>query len=58
MKGFNVKKPRIETATALGRVLPIHAPSTYPAYIGLDVHKEAFAVSVGADGMRSAGIHR
>jgi len=50
IKEFTVKKPHIETATALGRVLPVHALSAYPAYIGLDVHKETIAVAVARKG--------
>jgi len=50
MKEFNAKEQRIETATALGRVLAIPATDPYPVYIGLDVHKETLAVAVARRG--------
>lgn len=56
IKEFTVKKPHIETATALGRVLPVHALSAYPAYIGLDVHKETIAVAVACKGREAPRV--
>jgi transposase len=53
MKEFNVKEPHIETATALGSVLQRDTPSAYPAYIGLDVHKETIAVAVARMGRKA-----
>jgi transposase len=50
MKEFNVKEPRIETATAQGSLHPISIAQTYPAYIGLDVHKDTIAVAVARMG--------
>lgn len=46
MKEFNVKEQHVETASALGSILQSTMPETYPAYIGLDVHKETIAVAV------------
>jgi len=46
MKAFNVKEQHVETASALSSLLQSTLPETYPAYIGLDVHKETIAVAV------------
>ena len=40
MKEFNTETVRIETASALATVRQAQALVRYPAYIGLDVHKE------------------
>ncbi len=53
MKQFNAEQVQIETASALGAVIQTEAVSLYPAYIGLDVHKETIAVAVARRG-RSA----
>jgi len=50
MKEFNAKEVRIETASALETVKPARADRKYPAYIGLDVHKETIAVAVAQAG--------
>lgn len=51
MKEFNVNEASCETtATALGSVLKKGEVREYPAYIGLDVHKETIAVSVAYAG--------
>jgi transposase len=50
MKELNVKESRIETATAQGSLHPISIAQTYPAYIGLDVHKDTIAVAVARMG--------
>jgi len=50
MKEFNVEAVRIETASALESVRPAQAGRKYPAYIGLDVHKETIAVAVARAG--------
>ena len=50
MKEFNAEAVRIEAASALEAVRPAQAGRTYPAYIGLDVHKETIAVAVARVG--------
>ena len=40
MKEFNAEAVRIETASALETIRRAGAERQYPAYIGLDVHKE------------------
>ena len=50
MKEFNTEAVRIETASALATVRPAQAFVRYPAYIGLDVHKETIAVAVARAG--------
>ena len=50
MKEFNAEAVRIETASALETVRPAQAEGRYPAYIGLDVHKETIAVAVAQAG--------
>ena len=54
MKEFNAEAVRIETASALETVRLAQAVGRYPAYIGLDVHKETIAVAVA----RAAGMLR
>ncbi len=53
MKQFNAEQIQIETASALGTVMQAEAMHQYPAYIGLDVHKENIVVAVARAG-RSA----
>jgi transposase len=56
MKEFNAEKVRFETETAFGTVSALDAIRQaqtcvrYPAYIGLDVHKETIAVAVARAG--------
>jgi transposase len=50
MKEFNAEALGIETASALETVLQTQAARKYPAYIGLDVHKETIAVAVARAG--------
>jgi transposase len=50
MKECNAQEVRIETATALETVKLAQAGYRYPAYIGLDVHKETIAVAVAPAG--------
>ena len=50
MKEFNAKEIRIETVSALDTIRQAHRESNYPAYIGLDVHKERIAVAVARSG--------
>jgi len=50
MKEFNAEAVRIETASALETVRPAQAERQYPAYVGLDVHKETIAVAVAPAG--------
>jgi transposase len=50
MKEFNAEALGIETASALETVLQTQAARKYPAYSGLDVHKETIAVAVARAG--------
>jgi transposase len=50
MKEFNPGKIQLDTATALGTVLQAEGLNAYPAYIGLEVHKETIAVAVASAG--------
>ena len=50
MKECNAKEVGNESVTALGRVMQGQADVGYPAYIGLDVHKESIAVAVARAG--------
>jgi transposase len=50
MKEFNAEAIRLETASALETVRQIEAERRYPAYIGLDVHKETIVVAVARAG--------
>ena len=50
MKEFNSEAVRYETASALKTVMQAQAGHQYPAYIGLDVHKESIAVAVARAG--------
>ena len=58
MKEFNPEAVRFETASALKAVMQAQASHKYPAYIGLDVHKEVIAVAIaraGRDAPESRG---
>ena len=50
MKEFIAEAVRIETAATPETVLRVQAECQYPAYIGLDVHKETIAVAVARAG--------
>lgn len=50
MKKFNAEEVRSETASALETVRQTQAGKKYPAYIGLDVHKETIAIAVARAG--------
>jgi transposase len=50
MKEFNVEEVRFETVTAIGAIRQADGLIRYPAYIGLDVHKETIAVAVARAG--------
>ena len=50
MKEFNSEAVRYETSSALKTVMQAQAGYQYPAYIGLDVHKETIAVAVARAG--------
>jgi transposase len=50
MKEFTAEEVQIETASALGRLRRAEAFVRYPAYIGLDVHKETIVVAVARAG--------
>lgn len=54
MKEFNAERVSIETAAAHDVVRQAQTPHTYPAYIGLDVHKETIAVAVARSGREVA----
>ena len=53
MKQFNAEQVKIETASALDKVMQADTKGQYPAYIGLDVHKDNITVAVARAG-RSA----
>ena len=46
MKEFNVEAVQVETVSALETVRQAQAERQYPAYIGLDVHKDTIVVAV------------
>jgi transposase len=50
MKEFNAEEVLVETASALETVRLAQAERQYPAYVGLDVHKETLAVAVARSG--------
>ena len=50
MMKFNARKNVVETTSALCLVKRLQAERSYPAYIGLDVHKETIAVAVARAG--------
>jgi len=50
MKEFNVKMSQVESASALEKVSPTRGADNYPAYVGLDVHKDTIAVAVARAG--------
>jgi len=50
MKEFNAEEIRLEMASALETVRQVEAEGRYPAYIGLDVHKETIVVAVARAG--------
>ena len=50
MKEFNAEKVRIETGSALETARQSQSQRKYPAYIGLDVHKQTIAVAVARVG--------
>lgn len=56
MKEFNAKEIHIETATTLGIVKRTMVPGSYPAYIGLDVHKETIVYAVAHAGREAAEV--
>ncbi len=54
MEEFNGQAPRCETVLALERVEWQEMRGSYPAYVGLDVHKESIAVAVARSGREAA----
>jgi len=50
MTEFNAEEIRLETATALETIREATTEAKYPAYIGLDVHKETIVVAVARAG--------
>ena len=50
MKEFNVKMSQVESASALEKVSVARGADSYPAYVGLDVHKDTIAVAVARAG--------
>ena len=50
MKEFNAEEVRFETVTAIGAIRQSKTYIGYPAYIGLDVHKDTIAVAVARGG--------
>ncbi len=58
MKKFNAEPIGLEMASALETVRQVEAERNYPAYIGLDVHKESIAVAVARAGREAAESRR
>ncbi len=58
MREFSVEAIRLETASALETVRQVEAKSGYPAYIGLDVHKESIVVAVARAGREAPESRR
>jgi len=50
MREFNAEEIRLETASALETIREATEEARYPAYIGLDVHKETIVVAVARAG--------
>jgi transposase len=50
MKEFNVESVRVETVSALETIRQAQTERQYPAYIGLDTHKDTIAVAVARAG--------
>ncbi len=50
MKEFNAEEIQFETASALGTISQQRTIGDYPAYIGLDVHKDTIAIAVAYAG--------
>ena len=50
MREFNAEEIRLETASALETIREATTEAKYPAYIGLDVHKETIVVAVARAG--------
>jgi transposase len=50
MKEFNAEEVRVETASALETIRRAQWSGSYPAYIGLDVHKETIVVAIARAG--------
>ncbi len=58
MKEFKAEAIQLETASALQTVRQIEAMGKYPAYIGLDVHKESIVVAVARAGREAPESRR
>ena len=50
MREFNAEEIRLETASALETIREATEEARYPAYIGLDVHKETIVIAVARAG--------
>ncbi|MGB5517715.1 MAG: IS110 family transposase, partial [Gammaproteobacteria bacterium] len=50
MKEFNVESVRVETVSALETIRQAQTERQYPAYIGLDTHKDTITVAVAQAG--------
>jgi hypothetical protein len=57
MSKFNAEQHRIETASALDRIIDTEQEERHAAYVRLDVHKETIAVAVAEPG-RSEPVYR
>ncbi len=58
MKKFNAEAIRLETDTALETIRRVEAGDRYPAYIGLDVHKDSIVVAVARAGREAPESRR
>jgi len=54
MKEFNAEETHFESVSALDTLGYKAKPTSYAAYIGLDVHKETLVVSVARPGREAA----
>lgn len=57
MNEFNITAANLETASALDLVMDTPRAAIYPAYVGLDVHKDTIAVAVAPAGRDAPEYH-
>ena len=56
MSKYNVKLSQVESTVGQASMGQTEAAVSYPAYVGLDVHKETIAVAVAGAG-RAAPVY-
>src|SRR5699024_12656438 len=57
MNEFNITTQDLETTSALELIMQTPSAAIYPAYVGLDVHKETIAVAVAPAGRQAPEYH-